>query len=124
MVQQLHGTLGRELAEFQAVLDALPQGVVVRDAKGRTVFANESAIRMLGLEAPAELLSTPLDQLSRRFEFFNESGEALDVSELPGIKSSSRGGRQRRDRAGTDAHERTAIEMAQDPRAAVARPRG
>ena len=83
MVQQLQEALGRGLADFEAVLDALPQGVVVRDTDGRTVFANESAIRILGLDTPEELMTTPLAELSRRFEFFSEAGEELAVEELP-----------------------------------------
>ena len=69
------------------MLDALPQGVVVRDPAGRTVFANASAVRILGLQTPDELMSTPLEQLSRRFEFFAETGEELAVAELPGARA-------------------------------------
>jgi PAS domain S-box-containing protein len=87
VVQHLEGALGRGLAEFEAVLDALPQGVVVRDPAGRTVFANASAVRILGLQTPDELMSTPLEQLSRRFEFFAETGEELAVAELPGARA-------------------------------------
>ncbi len=84
VVQQLRGALGRGLAEFEAVLDALPQGVVVRDRDGGTVFANQRAVAIMGMESVAELMDTPLERLSRRYEFFDEFGGELAVTELPG----------------------------------------
>jgi len=40
--------LASKVAELEAVLDALPAGVLVRDASGRVVRANDSALEILG----------------------------------------------------------------------------
>ena len=96
VVEQLRGALGRGLAEFETVLDALPQGVVVRDRDGGTVFANQRAVAILGMESVAELMDTPLERLSQRYEFFDEFGARAGRDGASGRPCAARRGRERR----------------------------
>lgn len=45
------------------MLEALPQGLLVRDSAGRTQYCNRAAAEMLGLHSRHELLDVPLDNL-------------------------------------------------------------
>ena len=46
-----------------SLLEAFPQGVVLRTKRGRTVYANQAAVRLLGMESRYELLDVPLEDL-------------------------------------------------------------
>jgi PAS domain S-box-containing protein len=50
-------------ASYHAVVDSLPQGVMLMDRDGRIVYVNRSAIRLLRYSDPAELLGSPVLRL-------------------------------------------------------------
>jgi PAS domain S-box-containing protein len=69
---QLVAELRRTRHRFERVLDVLAEAVTVRDARGRVVYANEAAVRLLG---SGELLS--------RWELRRPDGTPVGVDELP-----------------------------------------
>jgi PAS domain S-box-containing protein len=66
-------------ARHRAVIDALHEGVIVRDATGAVVSANESAERLLGREALARGSTPP------PFSNLRPDGSPLAPSEVPGL---------------------------------------
>ncbi len=60
---QTNAKLEHQIAEAEAVLEALPVGVAVRDASGEVVRVNEALTRILGLEGEQLLGSAPEHQL-------------------------------------------------------------
>jgi PAS domain S-box-containing protein len=75
----------RELLEH--VLDALEDGVLVLDAAGRRVYANDAAARLTGYSCAAELLAAPMDEAAARFEIRDRDGAPLDPGGLPGRRA-------------------------------------
>ena len=67
-----------------AILQSLADAVTVQAPNGEILYANDSAVRMLGFASVGELLATPVAQLMERFELFDEEGRPLPATELPG----------------------------------------
>ena len=77
----------REL--FETVLRHLRDGVIVSDAGGRRVYANEQAALLTGYASVEELLAAPGDEPRERFELFDEHGARLDPALLPGRRAAA-----------------------------------
>jgi PAS domain S-box-containing protein len=75
----------RELLEH--VLAALDEGVIVVDAAGRRVYANERAAGLTGYASAAELLAAPREEAPRRFELRDAEGRPLAAEQLPGRRA-------------------------------------
>ncbi|HWL49879.1 MAG TPA: SpoIIE family protein phosphatase [Acidimicrobiia bacterium] len=75
-------------AEDRRVLDILfrhaSEAVTVQDRSGRLLYANDEAARILGFSTGAELVSTPSEEIVRRFEMVDRTGSPLPVESLPG----------------------------------------
>jgi PAS domain S-box-containing protein len=69
---------------LEHVLGAFDEGVLVVDATGRRVYANDEAARLTGYRSVAELLDAPPEEAAARFELRDRSGRPLEVTELPG----------------------------------------
>ncbi len=61
--QRIQDGLDAGSLRSDAVLEALPQGLVVRDSAGRTLYCNPAAVEMLGLASRHDLLDVPLEDL-------------------------------------------------------------
>lgn len=75
--------LGSE-SDLSTILDNVADGVTVQDRSGRMVYANTAAARVLGFETQAELVATSPTEVLRRFEMFDEAGNAFPPDQLPG----------------------------------------
>lgn len=73
--------LERSREELETVLSALPDGITVRDAAGRLVYANAAIARAVGLP---DLRSSPAE-LFGRFRMWDEKGRPLSPDEIPRI---------------------------------------
>lgn len=73
--------------DLAAILDHLSEGIIVRDADGRLVYANAAAARILGFAAPSELLGAGPDEVLARFEVFAEDGTPFPRDGLPGRRA-------------------------------------
>jgi PAS domain S-box-containing protein len=93
VIEQVHDELRTALAahalegQFGAILDAVADGVTVQDRSGRVVYANAAAVRLIGFESADELVSAAPADILTRFELFDEAGDRLPVSALPGRRA-------------------------------------
>ena len=71
--------LERSREELETVLSALPDGITVRDAAGRLVYANAAIARAVGLP---DLRASPAE-LFGRFRMWDEEGRPLSAEEIP-----------------------------------------
>ncbi|MFN2543538.1 MAG: SpoIIE family protein phosphatase [Actinomycetota bacterium] len=63
----------------------IPAAVLVQDASGRFIFANEAAVSSLAL-SPKDL-ETAADSLADRFEVFDEAGTPIPQDQRPGQRA-------------------------------------
>jgi PAS domain S-box-containing protein len=81
-------TLASDLAATQARLDgilgSLGEAVTVHDERGKTVYANEAAARLLGCASVDEVLRAEPGELARNFTMTHEDGRPVAVADLPG----------------------------------------
>lgn len=75
---------GRVLVE--QMLGALAEAVTVHDADGKTIYANDAALRLLGVSQQEVASSTP-GQLAERFQVTYEDGSPVDVHDYPGRRA-------------------------------------
>jgi PAS domain S-box-containing protein len=69
---------------LDVVLGALAEAVTVHDERGKTIYANDAAVRLLGASSVAELLAANPGDVAARFDMRREDGSAVSVDELPG----------------------------------------
>ena len=69
---------------LDVVLGALAEAVTVHDDLGKTIYANDAAVRLLGATSAGELLAAPPGAIAARFDMTREDGSAVAVDELPG----------------------------------------
>jgi PAS domain S-box-containing protein len=81
---QLVDALRRTQRRLERILGVLGEAVTVHDAEGRTVYANEAAVRLLGVRSAEEILTAEPGQLAARFLISLEDGTPVRVRDLPG----------------------------------------
>ena len=69
---------------FRIVLQGTDLGVTVQDPRGRLVYANEAAARLVGFTTPSDLLAAPPAELLARFNIRTFEGAAVSPDQLPG----------------------------------------
>jgi PAS domain-containing protein len=79
----LDGALAGQLA---TVLDGLAEAVTITAEGGRTVYANEAAVRLLRLGSAAELIDALPGDMMDRFDVFDETGAPVSLERLPGAR--------------------------------------
>jgi len=70
-----------------AVLDSVDDGITVQDTDGRVVYANATAVQLIGFGTPAELMAAQPADIVSRFELFDEAGASLPLTALPGRRA-------------------------------------
>jgi PAS domain S-box-containing protein len=68
---------------LEAVLKSLAEAITVVDESGRTVFANQAAVDLLGLESSEDLTLAKPGEIMSRFIVLDESGRELDLETMP-----------------------------------------
>ncbi len=74
----------RAREQLTAILSGVADAVTAQAPDGNLVFANESAVEMLGFPSVEALLAAPVDEVRDRFEAYDEDGEPFPVEQLPG----------------------------------------
>jgi PAS domain S-box-containing protein len=69
--------------QLEIILRGVGDGITVQDQSGRILFANDGAARLSGFSSPAPLLTTPLEELMKRLDVCDESGQPFAPAELP-----------------------------------------
>ncbi len=80
---RLDDAVSRQLGN---VLDGLAEAVTVTDETGRTVYANEAAVRLLRVGSVEEVTSATPGDLMDRFDVYDERGEPVSLEQLPGSR--------------------------------------
>ena len=77
--------------ELEAILAGVADAVTVQDARGRLVYVNDAAVRLLGEQIGrpdrAALLAAAPDELAAGFEMLDEDGRPLALDQLPGRRA-------------------------------------
>ncbi|MCL2768705.1 MAG: SpoIIE family protein phosphatase [Solirubrobacterales bacterium] len=74
------------LVQSGAVLSNLAEAITVVDRGGRTVFANQAALELLGLRSAEELARAEPGEIFSRFRWLSESGRELDLDSMPATR--------------------------------------
>jgi PAS domain S-box-containing protein len=69
------------------MLGALAEAVTVHDERGKTVYANDAAVTLLGAASLDELLAAKPGAIAARFDMRREDGSQLGVDDLPGRRA-------------------------------------
>jgi PAS domain S-box-containing protein len=81
-------TLATELrgteARLDGILGSLGEAVTVHDERGKTVYVNDAAVRLLGSSSAEDVLGAEPGELARRFSITREDGSPVAVEDLPG----------------------------------------
>ena len=72
---------------FRAIVDGMLDGVTVRAADGRLVYANDAALDLLRMDSREELRELPPGATMALFEVYAEDGRPLQLDELPGVRA-------------------------------------
>ncbi len=72
---------------LEATLTNLAEAVLVRDANGPLVFANQAAARLLGLGSAEEVLAMGSEQLMELYDVFDEHGRPVKLADLPSARA-------------------------------------
>lgn len=70
--------------QFEAILRSVADGITVQDRSGRLVYANATALQLLGFDTLRDLLDAPIEGVIGRFDIEDENGAPLSLGELPG----------------------------------------
>jgi PAS domain S-box-containing protein len=68
---------------LDAVLASLAEAVTVVDRDGRTIFANQAAADLLGLDSADDVVGAPPGAILSRFLVTDEEGRQLDLDRMP-----------------------------------------
>ncbi|HKG04282.1 MAG TPA: SpoIIE family protein phosphatase [Conexibacter sp.] len=72
--------------QLGTILDGLAEAVTVSDAHGRTVYANEAAVRLLRLTPAEQVDGAAGAELMNRFDVYDEAGSPVRLEDLPGSR--------------------------------------
>jgi PAS domain S-box-containing protein len=81
---RLYSDLQRAERRLQAVLVNLAEAITVVDAEGHTVFANQAAADLLGMDSPADVMEAAPGEMMARFVVSDEHGNELRLQDMPG----------------------------------------
>jgi PAS domain S-box-containing protein len=80
LATRLMATEGR----LDGILGSLGEAVTVHDERGKTVYVNEAAVKLLGSANADDVLRAEPGDLAQRFRISHEDGSPVAVEELPG----------------------------------------
>jgi PAS domain S-box-containing protein len=81
---RLFSDLRRVEQRLEAILVNLAEAITVVDEHGQTVFANQAAADLLGVDDPGALTSASPGTVMPRFLVLDEQGDELDLESMPG----------------------------------------
>jgi PAS domain S-box-containing protein len=81
---RLFSDLRRVEQRLETILVNLAEAITVVDEHGQTVFANQAAAQLLGVDDPGELTAAPPGTIMERFLVLDEQGHELDLERMPG----------------------------------------
>jgi PAS domain S-box-containing protein len=76
----------QQAQRLQAILAAIPDGVVVFDDQGRLLLANAFDQQLLGDEGPIAAAGEPVEGRARRLELQDADGAPLPTEQIPAVR--------------------------------------
>jgi PAS domain S-box-containing protein len=70
--------------QLTTALDSLAEAITIQNEHGTLVYANDAAGAALGFESGAQLIATPLREITDAYTSFHEDGTPLRMDRLPG----------------------------------------
>ena len=95
--QALARDLDATQARLDGILGSLGEAVTVHDERGKTIYANEAAAKLLGCESVEEVLASEPGELAAHFTITKTTAPPVAVDDLPGRRLLA--GRERADAA-------------------------
>jgi serine phosphatase RsbU (regulator of sigma subunit)/PAS domain-containing protein len=81
---RLYRDLAAARDELEGILTNIADAVTVQDPRGRLVYANDAAVRLLGYPDRGALLAAPPGEVASRFDMLDEAGNPVPTEKLPG----------------------------------------
>jgi PAS domain S-box-containing protein len=81
---RMDDALARQLG---SLLDGLAEAVTVSDERGRTIYANDAAARLLRLTPAERVHGAEGRELMERFDVYDEHGALVSLEQLPGSRA-------------------------------------
>jgi PAS domain S-box-containing protein len=72
------------VAQLEAVLGGVSDGITVQTARGELRYANDAAARLTGFANAREMMNASVKEIMSRFELRDSTGGPFDVAQLPG----------------------------------------
>jgi serine phosphatase RsbU (regulator of sigma subunit)/anti-sigma regulatory factor (Ser/Thr protein kinase) len=72
---------------FRAIVDGMLDGVTVRAADGKLVYANDAAIDLLRVDSRDDLRHKQPGEIMSMFEAYDEGGQPVLLDQLPGVRA-------------------------------------
>jgi PAS domain S-box-containing protein len=72
---------------FRAIVDGMLDGVTVRAADGRLVYANDAAVDLLRVDSREDLHGRAAGEMMALFEAYDEDGRPVLLDQLPGARA-------------------------------------
>jgi signal transduction histidine kinase len=83
LLPNVHSSAAESDADFSEILEAIADGVIVRNGERRLLYVNEAAARLLGYPSVADFMATTNEEFDSRFEFADEFGRKVERPNLP-----------------------------------------
>ncbi|HEY7508650.1 MAG TPA: ATP-binding protein [Vicinamibacteria bacterium] len=81
--QRLNDQLHQANEQLRLVFGGITEGIIVQDAAGRIVLANDTGARLCGYPSAAALIAAPVADVLSRFEILDENGDPFPPERLP-----------------------------------------
>jgi PAS domain S-box-containing protein len=82
--QEVEDALRLSRNQIAVILSGIADGITAQNSQGKLIYANDAAARIIGYANVDELINAPLESITSMFEMFDESGEPLPLTQLPG----------------------------------------
>jgi PAS domain S-box-containing protein len=84
---RLYTSLREARDDLGAILEGVADAVTAQAPDGRLVYANEAAVRLLGLTSAREILEAAPGAIRASYEMLDEQGGRLEYEDLPGRRA-------------------------------------
>lgn len=72
---------------MDTVMEILDEAVVVQDATGRLVYANQAAAELFDTESGEALISQPLERIRETYDIYREDGTPMPAEDFPPVRA-------------------------------------
>ncbi len=85
--KHLDDELRRSKDQLEVILRNVDDGIVMQDATGKIIYANQQLAKRAGYSSVEEMLSVPPSDYWERIELTDEQGQPFSFSQRPGIRA-------------------------------------